>query len=936
MKLKRSLCVALVLVLMLSLLPLSAFAKAGDRLTGDEKLAYDALVPLLEDVAAGRRSSTVFAIGTAESGYPVDSGVTFTGKYTDFDYGAVVAALRADHPYEMFWYGYGYSINWRYYSNGNLAQVTFKLRVAQNYRGSDQYTLASAGADAAALAAANAQAVVKANAGKSDYEKLIAYRDYICNAVTYNHYAADNNISSTNIDPWQLIYVFDGDSSTNVVCEGYSKAFKYLCDLSDFNDESFACHLVSGWMQGGTGSGGHMWNLVTLAGQNYMVDVTNSDSGTVGQSGGLFLTGSGQDISADFRLTYSDGSEVIVTRYGYRFVCGSTNVDFYYDEDTVDTWGWDALELAGSNFVPGQACQLNGHSYRSTVITSPTCLRTGLSSYVCTVCGDSYNGATAALGHSYSGGKCVRCGCVPRIASGVCGADLIWELDVNGCLTLTGSGAMYNYEIGSAPWASYRDDITQVVIPEGVTRIGNGAFVLCRLTSVTLPGSLRSIGENAFLCCFDLTSLTVPDGVTSIERCAFQSCSKLASVKLHDSVTTIDAYAFAGCDALKNVYYTGTAAQWAAISIGANNAPLTGAALYCDWVAQPSVTKLENTASGIRISWSAVSGAGKYRVFVKTSSGWAVVGTTTGTSLTYTGAKSGSTYTFTVRCLNAAGTSYTSFYNATGWKQQYVAQPSISRLENTANGIKITWNAVSGAGKYRVFVKTSKGWVNICTTTGTSFTYTGAKSGSTYTFTVRALNSAGTAFVSSYNTTGWKQTYVAQPSVSKLENTASGIKITWKAVSGAGKYRVFAKTSKGWVNIGTTTGTSFTYTGAKSGYTYTFTVRALNSAGTAFVSSYSTSGWKQTYIAQPSITKLANTTSGIKITWGAVNGAAKYRVFVKTAKGWSAIGTTTGTSLTWAGATKGTTYTFTVRCVNSAGNAFTSSYNTSGWSVKRT
>ena len=354
------------------------------------------------------------------------------------------------------------------------------------------------------------------------------------------------------------------------------------------------------------------------------------------------------------------------------------------------------------------------------------------------------------------------------------------------------------------------------------------------------------------------------------------------------------------------------------------------------YVAQPAISKLENTASGVKITWGAVSGAGKYRVYAKTSTGWLNIGTTTGTSLTYTGAKSGYTYTFTVRALNSAGTAFVSSYNTTGWKQTYVAQPSISKLENTASGIKITWNAVSGAGKYRLFVKTSKGWLNIGTTTGTSLTYTGAKSGYTYTFTVRAMNAAGTAFVSSYNTTGWKQTYVAQPSISKLENTVSGIKITWNAVSGAGKYRVFVKTSKGWATVGTTTGTSLTWTGAKSGYTYTFTVRALNSAGTAFVSSFNSTGWKQTYVAQPAISKLTNTTSGIKVTWSAVSGAAKYRVFVKTSSGWAVVGTTSGTSLTWTGAKSGYTYTFTVRAMNSAGTAYTSAFNSTGWSIKRT
>lgn len=77
---------------------------------------------------------------------------------------------------------------------------------------------------------------------------------------------------------------FDGDDSTNVVCEGYSKAFQYLCDLSDIT-----CYTVTGMMNGGTGEGPHMWNIVANNGKYYMADITNSDEGTVGEDGGLFL-----------------------------------------------------------------------------------------------------------------------------------------------------------------------------------------------------------------------------------------------------------------------------------------------------------------------------------------------------------------------------------------------------------------------------------------------------------------------------------------------------------------------------------------------------------------------------------------------------------------------------------------------------------------------
>ena len=802
-KLKRIVGILLVLATILALLPLSALAKAGDRLTGDEKLAYTKLVPIIQQIAAGERTSTVVTIGTAISGYPVDVEATFTGKSDDFDLDAILSALTSDHPYDMYWYGYSSRLNMRKYSDGTLVQATFSFTVAANYQGSGQYTVSAAGSAAAEKADAAAQAVVAANAHKSDYEKLVAYRDYICAAVTYDHDAADSNSFSSNSNPWQLVHVFDGNTSTNVVCEGYSKAFKHLCDLSEFDDPTFDCLTVTGWMSGGTGAGGHMWNIVTLGGKNYMVDVTNTDSGTIGEGGELFLTGSANKITADFDVTYSDGSKGTITRYGYRFLCaGSTNMDFYYDEDTVATWDAKALALAETDFTPNQS--------------DPDVKPVTLATPAVTKLENVSNGIMITWG-AVSGAERYRV--FVKTASG-------WQAAGN----TTGTSFTYT---GAKSGKSYTFTVRCID--------ANGKF---------------TSGYNA----------------------------------------------------------TGWSQKY---------------------IVQPGVTKLENVSNGIKITWGAVSGAERYRVFVKTGSGWQSVGSTTGTSFTYTGAKSGQTYTFTVRCVDGADKKFTSAYNSAGWKQKYVAQPKVAKLENVSNGIKITWGAVSGAERYRVFVKTGSGWQSVGSTTGTSFTYTGAKSGQTYTFTVRCVDGADKKFTSAYNSAGWKQKYVAQPKVTKLENVSNGIKITWGAVSGAERYRVFVKTGSGWQVVGNTTGTSFTYTGAKSGQTYTFTVRCIDAKG-SFTSSYNTTGWSQKYIAQPKVTKLENTSSGIRLTWNAVSGAERYRVFVKTSSGWQSIGSTTGTSFTYTGAKKGKTYTFTVRCVNGADKVFTSSYNTAGWQAKRT
>jgi hypothetical protein len=97
-------------------------------------------------------------------------------------------------------------------------------------------------------------------------------------------------------------------------------------------------------------------------------------------------------------------------------------------------------------------------------------------------------------------------------------------------------------------------EITNLVIPNSVTSIGNSAFWNCiGLTSVTIPNSVTSIGEGAFANCSGLTSVTIPNSVTSIEYGAFVACSGLTSVTIPNSVTTIGKYAFSGCSGLTSV-----------------------------------------------------------------------------------------------------------------------------------------------------------------------------------------------------------------------------------------------------------------------------------------------------------------------------------------------------------------------------------------------
>ena len=474
--------------------------------------------------------------------------------------------------------------------------------------------------------------------------------------------------------------------------------------------------------------------------------------------------------------------------------------------------------------------------------------------------------------------------------------------------------------IGSGAF-QYCSSLTSVTIPNSVTSIGGGAFGGSGLTSVTIPDTVTVIGDGVFRGCSRLSGVTIPDSVTSIGSFAFSFCDSLTNVTIPKSMTRISENAFCACLNMTDVYYAGTASDWAKITIEEGNEPLTSATLHCAKSAPTApVVKLGNSATSGKpmLTWNAVEGATSYRIYRSTAkgSGYSLLGTTTATSYTNTGAKAGTTYYYRVKACNDAGLSpYSNIVS--GQVKSVTPKPSapVVKIGHSASSGKpmLTWNAVSGATSYNVYRATSQNgtYSLLGTVTATSYTNTGAKAGTTYYYKVKAVNSAGES--------AYSNVVSGRATVTTLtmghSSTSGKPQLTWKAVSGAASYKVYRATAKNgaYSVINTTKALTYTNVGAALGTTYYYKVEALNASGKSLGFSAVVEG----KVAPVLAVGYSSVSGKPQLTWKAVPGATEYQVYRSTQQnsGYSKINTTTATSYVNTGAKAGTTYYYRIVAV---------------------
>ena len=351
--------------------------------------AYAKIASEIPQIADGTNKSTKFEVTGSwninktdlvlGAGEAIFDGSSLTSaastkiwEYIDTD--ALLHRLLSTKPYELYWFdktvGIYASFSYSKVSDNEvkISSLTVSLAVSEHYHDSVTVLTDSSGnaitngsgkkyyiatddtkTKAASTAVNNAKNIVNANSSKRDYEKLEEYRKEICRLVAYNHAAAKPDYSGGYGDPWQLINVFDhtNENGKEVVCEGYAKAFKYLCDLTwTAASPTVECYLVTGNMTGGTGAGGsgagggHMWNVVHIGGNNYLVDVTNCDAPAIGALDKLFLCGVEENVASKKYTATTSGTGM------------SGDVVYEYDAATRGDYTADELKLSGVKYTP--------------------------------------------------------------------------------------------------------------------------------------------------------------------------------------------------------------------------------------------------------------------------------------------------------------------------------------------------------------------------------------------------------------------------------------------------------------------------------------------------------------------------------------------------------------------------------------------------------
>ncbi len=412
---------------------------------------------------------------------------------------------------------------------------------------------------------------------------------------------------------------------------------------------------------------------------------------------------------------------------------------------------------------------------------------------------------------------------------------------------------------------TYTYNIKSIKIPDSVKYIGDMAFNGADFTTLTIPDSVIDIGDYAFAGCYSLTKLKLSENLKLIRNHVFANCTSLKTIKIPASVQEIEGQAFWNTKTLndqegkQNVYVD----NWL-ISVNkvenykytvkdgvvgiANNA--VGYTIY-DVTVPKSVKYIPPYTFGYGFSGASYKKLRDQDFVLRCESGSAALEYAKKNGLHYVligckherisgwiTDKKASVYAPGTRHKACLGCGKTVKTGAVA--QLKCAAPKLKKAYNVSGGVKITWKKTAGADYYDVYRKTAKtSWKKLSRTSSTSYTDKTAKSGTTYTYTVRAVNNAGS---SAYNKTGVSVKYLSAP---KLTAKAAAKKITlsWKKTPGAAGYVILRKEKGGsWKELRTIKNgktVSFADKKVKKGVQYSYRIKAYSGKTFSSVSSVS-------------------------------------------------------------------------------------------------
>ncbi len=595
--------------------------KARERLSAADQEFYDVLKAKIEAVAENG-GSTRFTLNdlswlktswtNTELGVESIDDLDAVAEIflAQFDANAILTALLDDCPFDLYWFdktgtgGFasGYSYSYSQYNNGTkniITKVTFTkmnfvFYVSADYQGGSN-TAVTSNVAKVKTARTNAAKLVADCEAMSDYEKLAAYKDYILHAVEYNQAALDNDAPYG--DPWQLINVFDGDSSTNVVCEGYSKALQYLCDLSGLD-----CICADGYT-----NGNHMWNVVTLDGSNYLVDLTNCDGNNIGAPdllflvGGTYLAGDTDDsgqycftlhgqpfiyICPDLNLSAIDyvpsAAPALYTvtvdagiengtvsashaqaEAGTEITLTATPAEGYMLESLSATYGENqSLEISGGSFImpaadvtvtAGFAAHTHSYGTDGKCTCGAECDHTaavtavpnddGLTHRILCACGQ--NVVTEAEAHSTTAEGDIVPDCFSTGYCSVCESHYTPGHDVQDEICVRCE--LYGTCGEDAVWEFDPETAALTVSGTGTADGYSWRKHADTVRTLIVEEGITRIGSRMFMNCVSLSDIFLPDSLLAIDSMAFAYCDSMTEFTVPQGVTTISGDAFIGC-----------------------------------------------------------------------------------------------------------------------------------------------------------------------------------------------------------------------------------------------------------------------------------------------------------------------------------------------------------------------------------------------------